>query len=102
MQLAKPALDVGLYTNQLDPMLAFWQEHGYEMLSRSTKGLVDAVLIDEEGELTVPYLVGNYPTTYLMDEDFIVRYRGTSIADLLGAELNASLKAIAGPYRDMP
>ncbi len=26
MQLAKPALDVGLYTNQLDPMLAFWQE----------------------------------------------------------------------------
>lgn len=26
MQLAKPALDVGLYTNNLDPMLAFWQE----------------------------------------------------------------------------
>lgn len=26
MKLAKPALDVGLYTNQLDPMLAFWQE----------------------------------------------------------------------------
>ena len=26
MQLAKPALDVGLYTNQLDAMLAFWQE----------------------------------------------------------------------------
>jgi lactoylglutathione lyase len=26
MELAKPALDVGLYTNQLDPMLAFWQE----------------------------------------------------------------------------
>ncbi len=25
MQLAKPALDVGLYTNQLEPMLAFWQ-----------------------------------------------------------------------------
>ncbi|MEM9620417.1 MAG: VOC family protein [Pseudomonadota bacterium] len=24
--LAKPALDVGLYTNQLDNMLAFWQE----------------------------------------------------------------------------
>ena len=26
MELAKPALDVGLYTNQLDPMLAFWKE----------------------------------------------------------------------------
>ncbi len=26
MQLAKPALDVGLYTNELDAMLAFWQE----------------------------------------------------------------------------
>ncbi len=26
MELAKPALDVGLYTNQLDPMLAFWQD----------------------------------------------------------------------------
>ncbi len=26
MQLAKPALDIGLYTNQLDAMLAFWQE----------------------------------------------------------------------------
>ena len=26
MELAKPALDVGLYTNQLDAMLAFWQE----------------------------------------------------------------------------
>ncbi len=26
MQLAKPAVDVGLYTNQLDAMLAFWQE----------------------------------------------------------------------------
>jgi lactoylglutathione lyase len=26
MNIAKPALDVGLYTNQLDPMLAFWAE----------------------------------------------------------------------------
>ena len=26
MQLAKPALDVGLYTNQIDATLAFWQE----------------------------------------------------------------------------
>ena len=26
MKLAKPALDVGLYTNQLDPSLAFWQD----------------------------------------------------------------------------
>jgi lactoylglutathione lyase len=26
MQLAKPALDVGLYTNQIDAMLAFWQQ----------------------------------------------------------------------------
>ncbi len=26
MELAKPALDVGLYTNQIDAMLAFWQE----------------------------------------------------------------------------
>ncbi len=26
LELAKPALDVGLYTNQLDPTLAFWQE----------------------------------------------------------------------------
>lgn len=26
MELAKPALDVGLYTNQLDDMLAFWQD----------------------------------------------------------------------------
>lgn len=26
MKLAKPALDIGLYTNQIDPMLAFWQE----------------------------------------------------------------------------
>ena len=26
MKLAKPALDVGLYTNELDAMLAFWQE----------------------------------------------------------------------------
>ena len=25
MQLAKPALDIGLYTNNLDSMLAFWQ-----------------------------------------------------------------------------
>ncbi|XOV84397.1 MAG: VOC family protein [bacterium] len=26
MELAKPALDVGLYTNDIDAMLAFWQE----------------------------------------------------------------------------
>lgn len=26
MQLVKPALDVGLYTNDLDPMLTFWQQ----------------------------------------------------------------------------
>jgi predicted enzyme related to lactoylglutathione lyase len=26
MQLAKPALDIGLYTNDVDAMLAFWQE----------------------------------------------------------------------------
>ena len=26
MQLAKPALDIGLYTNQVNAMLAFWQE----------------------------------------------------------------------------
>jgi lactoylglutathione lyase len=26
LKLAKPALDVGLYTNQLDPSLAFWQD----------------------------------------------------------------------------
>ena len=26
MELAKPALDIGLYTNQIDAMLAFWQE----------------------------------------------------------------------------
>ena len=26
MQLVKPALDIGLYTNDLDPMLAFWQQ----------------------------------------------------------------------------
>lgn len=26
MELAKPAFDVGLYTNQIDSMLAFWQE----------------------------------------------------------------------------
>src|SRR5207344_3281668 len=25
MRLAKAALDVGLFTNQMDPMLAFWQ-----------------------------------------------------------------------------
>ncbi len=29
MQLAKPALDVGLYTNQLDATLAFWQEQAH-------------------------------------------------------------------------
>ena len=27
MDLAKPGLDIGLYTNQLDPMLAFWREY---------------------------------------------------------------------------
>ena len=26
MQLVKPALDVGLYTNNLDPVLTFWQQ----------------------------------------------------------------------------
>jgi catechol 2,3-dioxygenase-like lactoylglutathione lyase family enzyme len=26
MQLAKPALDIGLYTNQINDMLAFWQD----------------------------------------------------------------------------
>lgn len=26
MQLAKPRIDLGLFTNQLDPMLAFWQK----------------------------------------------------------------------------
>ena len=29
MDLAKPALDVGLYTNQLEPMLAFWQNEAH-------------------------------------------------------------------------
>ena len=29
MQLAKPALDVGLYTNELDATLAFWQEQAH-------------------------------------------------------------------------
>ena len=29
MNLAKPALDVGLYTNQLEPMLAFWQNEAH-------------------------------------------------------------------------
>jgi catechol 2,3-dioxygenase-like lactoylglutathione lyase family enzyme len=26
MQLAKPAIDIGLFTNRLEPMLAFWQQ----------------------------------------------------------------------------
>ena len=25
MELAKPAIDIGLFTNQLEPMLTFWQ-----------------------------------------------------------------------------
>lgn len=29
MELAKPAVDVGLYTNDLDAMLAFWQEQAH-------------------------------------------------------------------------
>lgn len=29
MEIAKPALDVGLYTNQLDATLAFWQEQAH-------------------------------------------------------------------------
>ena len=29
MQLAKPAVDLGLYTNDLDAMLAFWQEQAH-------------------------------------------------------------------------
>ena len=29
MNLAKPALDIGLYTNQLEPMLAFWQDDAH-------------------------------------------------------------------------
>lgn len=29
MKLAKPALDVGLYTNHLEPMLAFWQNEAH-------------------------------------------------------------------------
>ena len=29
MDLAKPALDIGLYTNQLEPMLAFWQNEAH-------------------------------------------------------------------------
>ena len=33
MQLVKPALDVGLYTNNLDPVLAFWQQQANVPLS---------------------------------------------------------------------
>lgn len=33
MQLAKPALDVGLYTNNLDAMLAFWQNEAHVLFS---------------------------------------------------------------------
>ncbi len=33
MNLAKQALDVGLYTNQLDPMLAFWQNQAKVVFS---------------------------------------------------------------------
>ena len=29
MELAKPALDVGLYTNNLESMLAFWEHHAH-------------------------------------------------------------------------
>ena len=29
MNLAKPALDIGLYTNQLEPMLDFWQNQAH-------------------------------------------------------------------------
>jgi len=37
MQLAKPALDVGLYTNQIDAMLAFWQQQAQVPFSELLK-----------------------------------------------------------------
>ena len=37
MELAKPALDVGLYTNQIDSMLAFWQEQAQVPFSELLK-----------------------------------------------------------------
>ena len=37
MQLAKPALDIGLYTNNVDAMLAFWQEQVHVEFSELLK-----------------------------------------------------------------
>ena len=37
MQLAKPALDVGLYTNQIDATLAFWQDQVHVPFSELLK-----------------------------------------------------------------
>ncbi len=37
MELAKPALDVGLYTNRLNDMLAFWQEQAHVPFSELLK-----------------------------------------------------------------
>ena len=38
MQLVKPALDVGLYTNDLDPMLTFWQQQAGLSFSELLRG----------------------------------------------------------------
>lgn len=37
MELAKPALDIGLYTNQVDAALAFWQEQAHVPYSELLK-----------------------------------------------------------------
>jgi len=37
VELAKPALDVGLYTNNLDDMLAFWQDQAHVSFSELLK-----------------------------------------------------------------
>ena len=74
-----------------------WRKQGYDSLLRRAEGLVDVVLIDEEGKTRVPYLVGSYPTTYLVDRDFILRFHGRSIADLNGEKFRTELKDRLGP-----
>ena len=71
-----------------------WKDEGYERLLKRTAGVVDIVLIDEGGATRAPYLVGSYPTTYLIDRNYNLWGVIEGVAPLMGEEFRSLVSSL--------
>ena len=106
MDLAKPRIDIGLATNRLEPMLAFWQ--GEELFNLAgSRGYIQRHLIDERGQpttahqrvsayLNLDYGSGRIRGLYLQGNQALKPLFDRWLADIGDGTLVATLRTTLG------